>query len=70
MKRQIKASEIKIGDQVEINGRSGVVMNILDRQRPFSWTFDLGDDGKVVADDCDPEVFIVLGDDEVEARER
>lgn len=69
MKRQIKASEIKIGDQVEINGRSGVVMNILDRQRPFSWTFDLGDDGKVVADNFDPEVFIILGDDEDEARE-
>lgn len=69
MKREIKASEIKIGDHVEINGRSGVVVNILERQRPFSWTFDLGDDGKIVADNCDPEVFIILGDDEVEARE-
>lgn len=67
MKTQIKASEIKIGNHVEINGRTGVVVDITPRQRPDSWTFHLDDATAVVADDYDVGTFI-LGDEDSEDR--
>ena len=69
MKTQIKASQIRIGDNVEIFGRAGFVTNKLGLEHRNSFIFDLGAGGKVQADDCDTKVFIITEDDEDEARE-
>lgn len=58
MKRQIKASQIKIGDTVEIGDLSGVVLGITDAPRSNGFVFDLGCD-VAIADDEDDDTFIV-----------
>lgn len=67
MKKRIKASEIEIGNRVEINGRNGVVQDIRTRNGKYNRTFNLGP-VKVIADDYDTEVFIIDDqDDQVRA---
>lgn len=67
MKKQIKASEIEIGNTVEINGRKGIVQDIRTRNSKYNRTFNLGS-VKVVADDYDTEVFIIIDDQDDQGR--